>query len=61
MKKGKGIAILCIVLACILGLGYYASIILSSTGRGENQNITLGLDLAVFLYYIPVPVNIKCI
>lgn len=46
MKKGKGIAILCIVLACILGLGYYASIILSSTGRGENQNITLGLDLA---------------
>lgn len=46
MKKGKGIAILCIVLACILGLGYYASIILSSTGRGENQNISLGLDLA---------------
>lgn len=29
-----------------MGLGYYASIILSSTGRGENQNITLGLDLA---------------
>lgn len=46
MKKGKGITILCVVLACILGLGYYASIILSSTGRGENQNITLGLDLA---------------
>ncbi len=46
MKKGKGIAILCVVLACILGLGYYASIILSSTGRGENQNIILGLDLA---------------
>lgn len=46
MKKGKGITVLCIVLACILGLGYYASIILSSTGRGENQNITLGLDLA---------------
>lgn len=46
MKKGKGIAILCIVLACILALGYYASIILSPTGRGENQNIILGLDLA---------------
>ena len=46
MKKGKGIAILCIVLACILGLGYYASIILSPSGRGENQNIILGLDLA---------------
>lgn len=46
MKKGKGITILCIVMACILSLGYYASIILSSTGRGENQNIILGLDLA---------------
>ncbi len=46
MKKGKGITILCIVLICILGLGYYASIILSPTGRGENQNIILGLDLA---------------
>lgn len=46
MKKGKGIAIICIILACILGLGYFASIILSPTGRGENQNIILGLDLA---------------
>ena len=46
MKKGKGVAILCVVLACILGFGYYASIILSPTGRGENQNIILGLDLA---------------
>lgn len=46
MKKGKGITILCVVLACILGLGYFASIILSTTGRGENQNIILGLDLA---------------
>ncbi len=46
MKKGKGITILCIVMVCILSLGYYASIILSSSGRGENQNIILGLDLA---------------
>lgn len=46
MKKGKGVAILCVVLACILVLGYYASIILSPSGRGENQNIILGLDLA---------------
>lgn len=46
MKKGKGATILCIVLVCILGLGYYASLILSPTGRGENQNIILGLDLA---------------
>ena len=46
MKKGKGVTILSVILVCILCLGYYASIILSSTGRGENQNITLGLDLA---------------
>lgn len=46
MKKGKGIAIISVILVCILCLGYYASIILSSTGRGENQNIILGLDLA---------------
>ena len=46
MKKGKGVAILCVVLTCILVLGYYASIILSPSGRGENQNIILGLDLA---------------
>ena len=46
MKKSKGIAILVAVLIAFSGLAYYASIILSSTGKGENQNIKLGLDLA---------------
>ena len=46
MKKNKGIAILVAVLLALAGLSYYASIILSSTGKGENQNIKLGLDLA---------------
>lgn len=46
MKKNKGIAILTVVLLALAGLAYYASIILSSTGKGENQNIKLGLDLA---------------
>lgn len=46
MKKNKGIAILAVVLLALAGLAYYASIILSSTGKGENQNIKLGLDLA---------------
>ena len=36
-----------LVMALILGgLAYYASIILSSTGIGEDMSIKLGLDLA---------------
>ena len=46
MKKNKSVAILAVVLAVVVALGYYASIILSSTGKGAGQNITLGLDLA---------------
>lgn len=46
MKKNKSVAILAVVLVIVVALSYYASIILSSTGRGAGQNITLGLDLA---------------
>ncbi len=46
MKKSRGIAILAAVLIILAGLAYSASIILSSTGKGENHNIKLGLDLA---------------
>ena len=46
MKKNKSIAILSVVLVAVVAFCYYASIILSSTGRGAGQNITLGLDLA---------------
>lgn len=46
MKKNKSVAILAVVLAVVVALCYYASIILSSTGKGADQNITLGLDLA---------------
>lgn len=46
MKKNKSVAILAVILAVVVALGYYASIILSSTGKGEGQNIPLGLDLA---------------
>lgn len=46
MKKNKSVAILAVILAAVVVLGYYASIILSSTGKGAGQNITLGLDLA---------------
>lgn len=46
MKKSRGIAILAAILIALSGLTYCASIILSSTGKGENRNIKLGLDLA---------------
>ena len=46
MKKSKAAAILIIILAALAGLSYYASLILSSTGAGENMSIPLGLDLS---------------
>ena len=46
MKKSKGVAVLLALLLALAGLAYYASIILSSTGTGEDKNIKLGLDLA---------------
>lgn len=46
MKKSKATVILVVILAALVGLAYYASIILSSTGIGEEMSIPLGLDLS---------------
>lgn len=46
MKKSKAAVILVVILAALAGLAYYASIILSSTGIGEEMSIPLGLDLS---------------
>ena len=46
MKKSKAVVILAVILAAFVGLAYYASIILSSTGVGEDMSIPLGLDLS---------------
>lgn len=46
MKKSRGVAILVAVALVLAGLSYYASVILSSAGVGEDKNIKLGLDLA---------------
>ena len=46
MKKSKAAVILAVILAAFVGLAYYASIILSSTGVGEDMSIPLGLDLS---------------
>lgn len=46
MKKSKAAVIFVAILAALAGLCYYASIILSSTGIGEDKSIPLGLDLS---------------
>ena len=46
MKKSKAAVILAVILAAFVGIAYYASIILSSTGIGEDMSIPLGLDLS---------------
>lgn len=46
MKKSKAAAIFAVILAALAGLGYYAFLILSSTGIGEDMSIPLGLDLS---------------
>lgn len=47
MKKSKGVVILVVILACLVGLGYYASTILSAAENGKDKNsIKLGLDLS---------------
>lgn len=45
-SKGQGCAMLIVIALVLGGLAYYASIILSSTGIGEDRSIKLGLDLA---------------
>ncbi len=46
MKKSRAAVIMVLVVAALAGLAYYASIILSSTGIGEDKSIPLGLDLS---------------
>lgn len=46
MKKSKAVVVLVAILAALAGFAYYASIILSSTGIGEEKSIPLGLDLS---------------
>ena len=54
MKKSKGVAIIAIILACLIGLGYYTSTIMTATStsqkktdnKTESEGIKLGLDLS---------------
>ena len=46
MKKGKAAVVMALVLAAVVGLSYYASLILEATGNGGEMSIPLGLDLS---------------
>lgn len=54
MKKSKGVVIIAVILACLIGLGYYTSTIMSATSvsqadtdnKAESEGIKLGLDLS---------------
>ena len=46
MKKSKAAVILAVILIATVGLVYYSSLVLSTTGKGEDMSIPLGLDLS---------------
>ena len=54
MKKSKGVVIIAVILACLIGLGYYTTTIMSMTSKSqaktdnktESEGIKLGLDLS---------------
>lgn len=46
MKKGKASVVIAVILAAVIGLSYYTSLILSDTGAGKDMSIPLGLDLS---------------
>lgn len=46
MKKNKAVITLILMIGILAGLCYYSATIISSTGAGEDRNISLGLDLA---------------
>lgn len=54
MKKSKGVVIIAVILACLIGLGYYTTTIMSATSKSqaetdnktESEGIKLGLDLS---------------
>ena len=46
MKKGKAMVVMALILAAVVGLSYYASLILTATGAKGEMAIPLGLDLS---------------
>lgn len=46
LKKGQGVGWLVALLICLVGLGFYAALILGDTLNGGDDSLKLGLDLA---------------
>ena len=54
MKKSKGVVIIALILACLVGLGYYTTTIVTTTSTSQaktdnkekSEGIKLGLDLS---------------
>lgn len=46
MKKGKAAVVMALILAAVVGLSYYSSLILDATGKKGEMSIPLGLDLS---------------
>ena len=45
MKKGAGITWIIVVLACLIGLGYYSLLVVKDTINKQDNSLKLGLDL----------------
>ena len=46
MKKNKGVIIIILIMALMLGLGYYATDVIEATKAKKDNSIILGLDLS---------------
>ena len=46
MKKNKGVIIIILIMALMLGLGYYATDVIEATKTKKDNSIILGLDLS---------------
>ena len=53
MKKSKGVAIIAIILACLIGLGYYTSTIMTATSTSQKK--TDNKTESCLLYTSPSP------
>lgn len=46
MKKSRAVVVIVLVLACLLGLGYSATKVVSATAKKSDDSMKLGLDLS---------------
>ena len=52
MKKSKGVAIIAIILACLIGLGYYTSTIMTATSTSQKKTDLLWDGIQTRMLYL---------